>query len=310
MLLAGIAVGAWRLSVASPRCSKRVKLYALPEKEVPVTNELPRDSDFFSSVFKRQHGASAAHGSPWQRPVSSASEFAPTSEEEPHIHEAADLPPSDARVAITPEGRDVRPAAELAGARESAVQNASVGVGALLIGSPNGWGDEQSYFNNAAVLLVKKCGWPWRRSVRSGAMFGVFLNYRTQVTMGEASCPARFSEFNDNPVYSGGAVGPYWTVVHNHPVIGATNPIRDVYVGGNLAHADTLVKLGKAKASDTMFFQGYTAWPMEQLQDEVDAGKWTVVSAPTSTLLQLARETTGVDYVERVREALRAREPL
>ena len=50
-----------------------------------------------------------------------------------------------------------------------------------------------------------------------------------------------------------------------------------------------------------MFFNGYAAWPLDKLQQEADAGRWTVVQAPATRLLALARRKLGrVGFVDEV----------
>ena len=90
-----------------------------------------------------------------------------------------------------------------------------VRAGALLLGSSNGWGPRQGYFNGAAVLLLKTCG--------CHSVLGVFLNQPTDDTMNSAFCPrtrARFARFASNPVRLGGPVGPAWASCSPAGVLG------------------------------------------------------------------------------------------
>ena len=58
--------------------------------------------------------------------------------------------------------------------------------------------------------------------------------------------------------------------------------------------SEAQVATGALAAQQVHFYSGYAAWPIERLEEEVAAGKWTVVKASA----QMLREGIAEDNIE------------
>jgi len=147
------------------------------------------------------------------------------------------------------------------------------------------FGPDRSYYDGAAILLLKVCGC-------HPSIFGVILSSPSDETMGSAFCPAskaRYPSFANSSIRLGGPVGPHWTLLHGRDDVGAMQVSTGVYIGGSLSQYQRLVLQGTAAPSDVNFYSGYSAWPIERLQREVAAGDWTVLKPSAPLLLDAAR---------------------
>jgi len=151
--------------------------------------------------------------------------------------------------------------------------------------SNKAFGPDRSYYDGAAILLLKVCGC-------HPSIFGVILSSPSDETMGSAFCPAskaRYPSFANSSIRLGGPVGPHWTLLHGRDDVGAMQVSTGVYIGGSLSQYQRLVLQGTAAPSDVNFYSGYSAWPIERLQREVAAGDWTVLKPSAPLLLDAAR---------------------
>jgi len=147
------------------------------------------------------------------------------------------------------------------------------------------FGSEKSYFDGAAVLLLKVCGC-------HPSIFGVILSPPSDEKMESAFCPvakARYPSFVNSSVRLGGPVGPHWTLLHGRKDVGALEVSPGLFIGGSLAEYQRLVSRGEATAAEVSFYSGYAAWPIERLKAEVAAGDWRVLKASSALLLDAAK---------------------
>jgi hypothetical protein len=103
------------------------------------------------------------------------------------------------------------------------------------------------------------------------AIFGVILSAPSSQRMSDAFCPiarTNYASFVNSSVRLGGPVGPHWTLLHTLPTVAAEpiNNVSGLFMGGSLAKAERLVEAGDAIADDVLFYSGYTAWRIDQLQ--------------------------------------------
>jgi len=162
------------------------------------------------------------------------------------------------------------------------VQDARAGT-VLLANKP--FGASKSYFEGAAVLLLKVCGC-------HPSIFGVVLSAPTTQRMGDHFCPTakrNYPAFLNSTVRMGGPVGPHWTLLHSLPDVHAEQLSDGLFMGGALTEVQRDVAAGRASTSDVLFYSGYAAWPIDRLEAEVRAGQWNVAKASPSLLLEAAK---------------------
>jgi len=313
LLLSAICVALY-LSVW--KCDKP-SLHAVPDSEVPSTVKIqPKDTAIFDEIVAETHGKDVVHGAPDTQPVTEATDFTPTPTKVVVLPTGAAAATSGSGAADAVSGKPLKPnatisvvptAAPAKGGAEtgwaSIVANAT--VGSLLIGATGVWRPDQRNMNGAAVLLLKQCG--------CGSFIGVVVNQHCpRMKMGHNFWPeqrAAWPAFVNNTVHFGGPVMQSWITLHTGaPLAGYALPGLPgvVALQDGLDEAQAQVDAGKSTAAETMFFAGYIAWPAGRLQAEADAGKWTVVEAPATKLLSLAREASWGGYVDKVLAAAAA----
>jgi len=153
----------------------------------------------------------------------------------------------------------------------------------LLANKP--FGTSKSYFEGAAILLLKVCGC-------HPSIFGVILSAPTTQRMEDHFCPTakrNYPAFLNSSVRLGGPVGPHWTLLHTLPEAHAEQLSDGLFMGGSLAEAQRVVSAGRASPADMLFYSGYAAWPIERLEAEVRDGQWSVVKASSTLLFEAAK---------------------
>ena len=152
--------------------------------------------------------------------------------------------------------------------------------GVVLVGGHD-FPPERAIFNGATILLVKVCSC-------HPVLFGLILNQPSNETMASAFCPTaakRFPAFVNNTLHVGGPAGPAWTVLHPQKTAGSTEVLPGLAVGGSLLDLQSLVSSGAAVPTDALFFSGYSAFPLAQLQAELMQKKWTAYKASAPLLI-------------------------
>lgn len=84
--------------------------------------------------------------------------------------------------------------------------------------------------------------------------------------------------FGQSAVFYGGPDGGWnLTMLHPHAQVRGSVRVRDgLHYGGDLAHAASMVREGKASAADFCFYRGRVDWQPGQLRGECRLGEWVV----------------------------------
>jgi len=172
--------------------------------------------------------------------------------------------------------------------------------GVVLLSTGAGEIPGQPYFRDAAVLLVKVCE-------HHPMIFGVSLSTLSNETMAAHFCPSArqaYPAFVNNSIHLGGPIGPHWTVLHQRPTAGSLELAPGMHAGGCLRDAQRQVDAGRAAAADFHFYSGYASWSIEQLDEEIAAGKWRLAQAASNLLFAGIRADAGRKLHTTVLDAL------
>jgi putative transcriptional regulator len=138
--------------------------------------------------------------------------------------------------------------------------------GQLLIAEPSIIGD--SSFNRSVILLADHD--------KDGSV-GFIINKPLKYTINDL-----IPEINSRlKIYNGGPVEQdnlYF--IHNVPnlIPNSIEISNGIYWGGDFECTKELLNSGKINKNNIRFFLGYTGWSESQLQSEMDANSWIIVS--------------------------------
>ena len=132
-------------------------------------------------------------------------------------------------------------------------------------------------FSETAILLI---------SYKNSGAIGLVLNRRTDVPISRALTSLKEAEGRSDPVFLGGPVEQDSILAllrSKTKPDGATELVNDVYL---LTGKELLQKAlaSKTDASALHIYVGYAGWGPGQLDAEVDAGAWHVLSGNANTI--------------------------
>ena len=152
------------------------------------------------------------------------------------------------------------------------VESSFQGLGSILVSQAT----EPDRFVSKGVLLI------YEHNERGS--LGVVLNKPTAFTMGETS--PNIGVFEANTLFMGGNEGSDMAIMlHCKDLGGYAKGIGNgLYVGG-LRHAREMVEAFKAAPKDFKFVFNNIQWAPGVLENEIEAGRWSVCKMPPHLIL-------------------------
>lgn len=167
-------------------------------------------------------------------------------------------------------------------------------TGDCLVADPSILGDTS--FHRSVVLIC---------ATEEKSPMGFIINKPFDFTLGEV-----MPEVNkDLPLYYGGPVDMeqlFFIYKDNEQRLDRSKMIgEDLYFGGDIDTALTLIEHGQLGHHNCRFFLGYSGWAKGQLEEEIDLGSWIIQSPkpqttffdfPTEEIWRNAMIKKGGDY--------------
>lgn len=146
--------------------------------------------------------------------------------------------------------------------------NLSLKGGDILVASPL---LNDSNFKRSVVLILQRD--------RTGGYLGLVINHPLDISLAEICQLTDAGE--DIRVFSGGPVDMqrlFWIHSFGSPLDGALEVLPGLWVGGDYDMMINRIISKDAIAGAARFFLGYSGWTAGQLEREIHAGAWGILS--------------------------------
>ena len=130
-------------------------------------------------------------------------------------------------------------------------------------------GAEDEVFGNSIVLITE---------VNNDGVTGYIINKLFHRRFNEL---VEFIDSPPFPLYEGGPMEhEKLFFIHNQPdlIDGGTIILNDTYFGGDFKAAVNYLNMGLLNGQSLKMFIGYCGWDAGQLEQEIEAGEWTIIT--------------------------------